>query len=607
MENIKRICILLPFILMKLCYSQQAFLVAPSDVVLTTKVQVSLDMLKHLDGGNFGKIVRDSSMREEVISNDRVCSYFCSMDPCTGYPGKSDGGGNLSLAGNLACHLYQNLYDSSYPDKTYILVWGKDGYGGFINWDSLKVEIIDQTTKIEGGARYGWIQRIFTAPNFSDSLLRDTQNIWIVDCGGLAYQYPITLLTCRDDFQVALDTSCKATITCDQLLIGGPYGCWGRYMVELRDGFDNTRVDRDSLENGAQVDDRDFGRAIRAIVKDTVTGNTCWGTVEVIDTLLPIIIFPDTIKVGTERYFCFGRWDVPKPNIQGCFKDFSYKIRTLDGDVLGSESSGYIIINLPIGFNYAEIIVTNHTGNVSRKGVVLMVEDTTPPVTVCDTKEVVSINGNQTPGSNYVKVFAEYFDDGSWDNCNSVFYKVIRLEELLGTNNGSTIDNTRSCIGFNGDDDKNLPGNQVYFDDATKFCCSDVGTKIMVVFRVFDREPGAGPIAPTRMNQGGDLFNRFSDCIVEVEVQDKSVPTIVAPPNIVVSCGFWFDVDKLSDPNDPTFGRVVTDLTDRKKVVTRDLVCYNYCVRNDITGYPGYVPGAPPSNPPAWNRACDYY
>ena len=42
------------------------------------------------------------------------------------------------------------------------------------------------------------------------------------------------------------------------------------------------------------------------------------------------------------------------------------------------------------------------------------------------------------------------------------------------------------------------------------------------------------------MNPGGDLSGHFSDCMVEVEVQDKAVPSIVPPSDIVVSCMFWF-------------------------------------------------------------------
>ncbi|MBK9632654.1 MAG: hypothetical protein IPO62_16635 [Saprospiraceae bacterium] len=94
--------------------------------------------------------------------------------------------------------------------------------------------------------------------------------------------------------------------------------------------------------------------------------------------------------------------------------------------------------------------------------------------------------------------------------------------------------------------------------------------------------------------------------MVEVDVQNKAVPTVIAPPNIVVSCWFWFDINNLTNPNDETFGKVVTDLTLRRKVVTKDLVCRKYCERNDYTGYPGFVQSN--ANPkPAPNQACDYY
>jgi hypothetical protein len=68
--------------------------------------------------------------------------------------------------------------------------------------------------------------------------------------------------------------------------------------------------------------------------------------------------------------------------------------------------------------------------------------------------------------------------------------------------------------------------------------------------------------------------------MVEVEVQNKEQPTVVAPPTIVVSCDFWFDINALTDPNDPTFGRVVTDLSFREKVKTVDIVCPEWCEPN---------------------------
>ncbi|MBK6544023.1 MAG: HYR domain-containing protein [Saprospiraceae bacterium] len=334
--------------------------------------------------------------------------------------------------------------------------------------------------------------------------------------------------------------------------------------------------------------------------------------IKVVDAEAPKVLYPDTVNVNMEVWTCTGRWEVPPAWIvDNCSNELHYTVEVEDGTVLGNETSGYVVVDMPIGVQSGYVIAEDCCGNITKKRIALNVFDNVPPIAVCEAKTVVSINGNQSPGENFAKIFAESFDQGSFDNCQPhIFFKVIRMEHLRGTNNGSNAnqpDNGTNCASINGDDNAILDGNQIYFDDHVKFCCSDVGKTIMVVFRVFDREPGNGPIAPSRMNSGGNLFNRYSDCMVEVEVQDKSVPTVVAPPNIVVSCWFWFDVDKLVDPNDATFGKVVTDLSNRAKVKTTDLVCYNYCVRNDITGYPGFVPGAPPSNPPAWNKACDYY
>ncbi len=334
--------------------------------------------------------------------------------------------------------------------------------------------------------------------------------------------------------------------------------------------------------------------------------------IKVIDKHGPQILYPDTATISMDPWKCTGIWEVPKPwLVDNCSNEIHYTIEISSGVITGNETDGYVVIDIERGLNEAYIVAEDCCGNLSKKRIAINVPDNTPPVAVCDQRTVVSLTGNQTQTENFGKVFAKDLDQGSFDNCSPhVFFKAIRMEHLRGTNNGSNanqFDTGINCATVNGDDNAILDGNQIYFDDHIKFCCSDVGKSIMVVFRVFDVETGDGPIAPSRMNPGGTLFNHFTDCMVEIEVQDKSVPTVVAPPNIVVSCWFWFDVENLQDPNDATFGRVVNDLTARRKVITKDLVCYNYCVRNDITGYPGFVPGAPPSNPPAWNRACQYY
>ncbi|MBK9728020.1 MAG: T9SS type A sorting domain-containing protein [Saprospiraceae bacterium] len=334
--------------------------------------------------------------------------------------------------------------------------------------------------------------------------------------------------------------------------------------------------------------------------------------IHVFDQQGPSVLYPDTLKIKLSPFECDVRWEVEPPwVVDNCSNELHYKVEIAVGVVLGNEISGYVVTNLPQGMNTAYIVASDCCGNVTRKPVTLLCDDNLPPTAICVEKLNANIVGTNPPGKNFAKIFARDLDKGSHDSCAPiVFFKAIRIEQLQGKANG-TIDMQEDaniiCASANGDDDTLLIGNQIYFDDFVNFCCSDVGKKVIVVLRVFDRDPGIGPIPPSSMNTGGNLFNRFTDCITEVEILDRSVPTLVAPPNIVVSCAFQIDINKLSDPNDPTFGRVLTELSNRKKVSTLDKVCYSYCVPNVITGYPGYVSGAPPSNPPATNRACDYY
>lgn len=331
--------------------------------------------------------------------------------------------------------------------------------------------------------------------------------------------------------------------------------------------------------------------------------------IKVADLEGPDVLYPDSARINMESFNCTGRWEVPAPWItDNCSNEVHYSVEAEYGTITGNEKDGFVIINMPEGIYNGYIVATDCCGNITKKRVVLNVIDRVPPQAICRTYTTVSIIGNQSPNENIAKICAKDLDEGSFDNCqNHVWFKMIRMSELLGTNNGSNANNVNACNGANGDDNAILAGNQIYFDDCSYFCCADVGTRVMVVLRVFDVDPGSGPVAPNRMSSTTSVLNgRFADCMVEVEVQNKAVPTVIPPPNIVVSCSFWFDINTLTNPNDATFGKVVTDLTLRRKVVTQDIVCAKFCKRNVYTGYPGYVAtNVVPK--PAPNQACDYY
>ncbi|HRI01899.1 MAG TPA: cohesin domain-containing protein [Saprospiraceae bacterium] len=339
------------------------------------------------------------------------------------------------------------------------------------------------------------------------------------------------------------------------------------------------------------------------LVLDWCTGGTRSydQIIKVVDDKGPQVLYPDSLVVNTDVWKCEGRWEVPQAwVVDNCSSEVHYSIKVDDGTVLGNETSGYIVVNLPLGIQNAYIVAEDCCGNVTEKLVRINVIDANPPIAVCDQKTVVTITGTQSPGQNFAKINAETFDDGSFDNCaNHIYFKAIRMDELDGTTHGTTKE-SGVCNKANGDDDLSILGSQTYFDDNVKFCCADVGTTVRVVFRVFDVDPGVGPVKPGRM-ASGLLAGHFSDCMVEVEVQDKSIPTVVAPPDMVVSCMFWFDLSKATDPKDSTFGKVVNDVAWRSKVKSRDIVCNEFCYANPLSGYPGPILGS------AGEKACGYY
>ena len=188
------------------------------------------------------------------------------------------------------------------------------------------------------------------------------------------------------------------------------------------------------------------------------------------------------------------------------------------------------------------------------------------------------------------------------------------MDEYDSNGNGKTPETVQqgdwasiACDAANGDDDLRVfppwyQGPQSYLDDYVKFCCDDIAAgPVMVVFAVFDIDPepftfgrqfpqlvppGENPddyngVLPQFLLPGGALDGHYSLCMVEVDVQDKLPPVVVAPPNITVTCDKWFPFDP-DNPNDYTdefdelFGKVVegsADPLDRDSIVCRDRVC----------------------------------
>ncbi|MBK8490848.1 MAG: T9SS type A sorting domain-containing protein [Saprospirales bacterium] len=138
--------------------------------------------------------------------------------------------------------------------------------------------------------------------------------------------------------------------------------------------------------------------------------------------------------------------------------------------------------------------VEDACNNLTELYVTVEVVDGIVPTAICD--EITDVN---VTSDGLAIVYAETFDDGSYDNCCLDFFQARRM-------NGD-------CEG--GFDD---------FGPTVEFCCSDAGQAVVVVFRAVD------------------CFGNFNDCMVSVNVNDKVPPSLLScPQGQTITCDKYLD------------------------------------------------------------------
>lgn len=228
------------------------------------------------------------------------------------------------------------------------------------------------------------------------------------------------------------------------------------------------------------------------VVLEDSDGDTYEQLIEISD-LSPPEISLDPLIVNAENkgsvgVLCYSTSFLPAPEVTDNCNDYTIKIFTPIGEVeyengVDGSEGGYIPFpGLVIGNHFVTYQVTDVCGNVGEHQVLVQVKDIKEPNAICDFITDVNLT---TDGE--VEVFAETFDDGSYDNCCIDRFEVRRMEDPVSAFSESII--------FNCNDDLEL-----------------------VVFRVFD------------------CFGNFNECMVEVEVQDKLIPVCLAPADLTVSC-----------------------------------------------------------------------
>jgi len=124
-----------------------------------------------------------------------------------------------------------------------------------------------------------------------DNALTFTQTITVNEYNG-----PVsTALACNDHVNISADELCNIEIGADMFLEGGPYACYGDYIVNIL-VYNNPNVQTGDV-NGLTIDFSDLLGEHTYEVTDPNTGNTCWGTFTVEDKLAPVLEPADDVTV----------------------------------------------------------------------------------------------------------------------------------------------------------------------------------------------------------------------------------------------------------------------------------------------------------------------
>ncbi len=236
--------------------------------------------------------------------------------------------------------------------------------------------------------------------------------------------------------------------------------------------------------------------------------------ISVVDTVAPLITCPPPVTAAASAGACYARVTLPMPTLSdNCDSEATFYVNTSYGAVgLGPHSF------VPVGTHTLQYTAIDACQNTRVCTTTLDVADQQPPNAICDDAAVVAI-----PSGGYGTAGAITFDEGSIDNCaTTLYFKVKRV--VAG-----------ECDMSNGDD-SGIPGYQEWFDDQVRFCCEDIGEQVEVLLRVYEIDPDAGPVDPTRETPNGDLFGHFTECRATVVVQDMLPPQITCPHDTVVDC-----------------------------------------------------------------------
>ncbi len=297
--------------------------------------------------------------------------------------------------------------------------------------------------------------------------------------------------------------------------------------------------------------------------------------IEVIDDQAPVIdVCPPDFEVTTNDN-CAGDIELPLPQAtDACDNGINVTIQHPFG-LVEVQDGVTPTATLETGKHRLEYTVSDDCYNINTECIAFVtVRDNTQPIAICEQTTVVSISQD---GNTIVS--SDVFDDGSWDECGPVTTCATKMEDLVLFRSLS-VDTTLNGTDYvlksrvdNGCLQQYVAGIELdgieYLSEAdlcvpyVRFCCTNVGVDQMVVFRAIDG--------------GGNT----SDCMVNVEVQDKSIPNLTCPDDVTIDCRVPFDLNFLGFQ----FGNYTIDdnCGDTQQVDTLITPNLNQCGQGSIT------------------------
>jgi len=156
------------------------------------------------------------------------------------------------------------------------------------------LQLLNPTIVQISGLPSGSTFPIGTTPNCFNLVNPSTGAITATCCFNVVvkeFPNPIQQLNCNDLVNISLDADCQACIGADDVLEGGPYGCYDDYIVEL----DKTLPYGNGPWVPACVGPSDIGKTYQVRVTDPDTGNKCWGDVKIEDKIAPVLTCTDYV------------------------------------------------------------------------------------------------------------------------------------------------------------------------------------------------------------------------------------------------------------------------------------------------------------------------